>query len=91
MDRPSRLMAAKVLQRCAKRGMSLFMEKILSENGIDFQVSKSAFGKTFLSGQALKAHPCFFHHAGRGSVFTPGDCFNPIDRGLLKEVGNDGT
>ena len=73
------------------RGMSLFIEKILSENGIAFPVSKCAFGKTSLSGQALKAHPCFFHHAGRGTVFTPGDCINPIDRGLLKQVGNDGT
>src|SRR5260370_41144425 len=75
----------------SSRGMSLLIEKILSENGIAFQVSKCAFGKTFLSGQALKAHPCFFHHTSRGDVFTPGECINPIDRGLLKQVGNDGT
>jgi hypothetical protein len=65
------------------RGRFLFREKILSENGIEFHVTKGAFGKTSLAGQTLKTHPGFFQHAGRGHVFTPGGGINPVDRGLL--------
>ncbi len=75
-----------------EEGLCNFLVKdILSENGIAFEISKGAFGEISLSSKALKAHPCFLHHASRGNVFTPGERIDPIDCGMLKEIGNHGT
>jgi len=44
-------------------GRSPFSEKILSQIGIVFGISKGPFDKALLSGQAFKAHSGFFQRS----------------------------